>query len=102
MAALDVNRVADLVSVGRVRVALFPPEYNRDPVTGELRGWAVDLARALGARLGVEVQQREYPTPREVLEDFKAGACDMAFLTIDPSRTAQVDFSSPIVQFDYT
>jgi polar amino acid transport system substrate-binding protein len=102
MAALDVNRVADLISVGKVRVALFPPEYNKDPVTGELRGWAVDLARALGARLGVEVFQREYPTPREVLEDFKTGASDMAFLTIDPSRTAQVDFSSPIIQFDYT
>jgi polar amino acid transport system substrate-binding protein len=102
MAARDANRVADLVRLGKVRVALFPPMYNKDPVTGELLGWAVDLARALGARLGVKVLHLEYRSPREVLEDLTAGACDMAFLTIDPSRTAQVDFSSPVIQFDYT
>ncbi len=95
-------RVVDLVRAGRVRVALFPPEYNKDPVTGELRGWAVDLARALGARLGVEVLPVEYPGPRKVLEDLKAGACDVAFLTIDPSWPAQVDFSPPFIQFDFT
>jgi polar amino acid transport system substrate-binding protein len=97
-----VNGVEDLVRTGKVRVALFPPTYSKDPVTGELRGWAVDLASALGTRLGVEVQPIEYPTPREVLEDLKAGGCDVAFLTIDPSRTAQVDFSRPLIQFDYT
>ncbi len=95
-------RVADLVRAGRVRVALFPPEYNKDPVTGELRGWAVDLARALGARVGVEVLPVEYPGPRKVLEDLKAGACDVALLTMDPSWPAQVDFSPPFIQFDYT
>jgi polar amino acid transport system substrate-binding protein len=96
MAARDANRVADLVRLGKVRVALFPPMYNKDPVTGELLGWAVDLARALGARLGVKVLHLEYRSPREVLEDLTAGACDMAFLTIDPSRTAQVDFCPPL------
>jgi hypothetical protein len=31
-------RVADLVQTGRLRVALFPPQYTKDPVSGELRG----------------------------------------------------------------
>ena len=47
-------RVADLVQAGKVRVALYLPQYTKDPVTGELRGWCVDLVRALGERLGVE------------------------------------------------
>jgi polar amino acid transport system substrate-binding protein len=100
MSAIGVNRAANFVRVGRVRVALFPPEYNKDPVTGELRGWAVDLARALGARLGVEVQLVEYSGPGEVLEDIKAGTCDAAFLGID--RPAEADFTPPFVQFDFT
>jgi hypothetical protein len=31
-------RVVDLVRAGKVRVGLFPPQYTKDPVTGELRG----------------------------------------------------------------
>ena len=31
-------RVADLVRAGKLRVALFLPQYTKDPVTGELRG----------------------------------------------------------------
>ena len=55
-------RVADLVRAGRVRVglALLPTFATKDPVTGELRGVAIDLARALAARLGVELLPVEY------------------------------------------
>jgi polar amino acid transport system substrate-binding protein len=95
-------RIEDLVRVGKVRIAVFPPEYTKDPATGELRGWAVDLARALAARIGTVNQLVEYPGPQPVLDDLKSGACDVAFLTMDPSWPAQVDFSPPIIQFDYT
>ena len=49
-------RVTNLVRAGRVRVALFLPQYTKDPVTGELRGGPVfrDIARALADRIGVE------------------------------------------------
>ena len=33
-------RVADLARAGKVRGALFLPQYTTDPVTGELRGAA--------------------------------------------------------------
>ncbi len=39
-------RIADLVQAGRVRVALYPPQYMKDPVTGELRDWTIELAGA--------------------------------------------------------
>ena len=52
-------RVADLVQAGKIRLALFLPQYTKNPVTGELRGvgtgfLAIELARALAARLGLE------------------------------------------------
>jgi len=95
-------RIEDLVRAGKVRIAVFPPEYTKDPSTGELRGWAVDLACALAARIGIENKVVEYPGPQSVLDDLKSGACDVAFLTMDPSWPAQVDFSPPLIQFDYT
>ena len=98
-------RVADLMQAGRLRVALFPPQYAKDPVSGELRGAGpgpafLEIARALAARIGVEVQLIGYQTPDEVMECLNAGACDVAFM--GPERVGKVDLSSPIVELDYT
>lgn len=96
-------RVEDLGRVGRVRVALFPSFiYTKDRVTGDLRGVGIEIARALAARLGVEFLPVEYSAPPKVMEGLNAGACDVGFLGIDPSRIAEVDFSPPIMQVDWT
>ena len=69
-------RVADLIRAGRVRVGLglVPTFAVKDPATGELRGVAMDLARALAARPGVELLPVEYPSPPSVLEGLKSAA----------------------------
>jgi len=77
-------RVADLVRAGKLRVALHLAQYTKDPVTGELRGLGsgtvmVQIAHALAARLGVEVQLVGYPTPPTVVECLRVGACDVGF-----------------------
>ena len=96
-------RIADLVRVGKIRVGLFPPQYVRDPATGELGGVLVEIVRALGARIGVEVILVEQPTPRQVVDCLNGGGCDIASLGFDPSRVAQVGgFSPPILKVDYT
>jgi polar amino acid transport system substrate-binding protein len=96
-------RVADLVMAGRIRVGLFPPQFVRDPATGELRGVLVEIIRALGARIGIEVVLVEQPTPARAVDCLNAGACDIASLGFDPSRVAQVGgFSPPLLQVDYT
>jgi polar amino acid transport system substrate-binding protein len=100
-------RVADLVQSGKIRAALFLPQYTKDPVTGELRGLgmgyvAIELLRALAARLGIEMHVIENPTPPKAVECLKTNACDVAFLGIEPARAAEVDFSPPVVAFDYT
>jgi polar amino acid transport system substrate-binding protein len=100
-------RVADLVQAGKIRVALFPPQYVEDRVTGELRPFAagivsMELARALAARLGVAVQLVGLPTPPKAVECVTTRACDVVIAGIEPSRAAVVDFSPPVIQFDYT
>jgi polar amino acid transport system substrate-binding protein len=44
----------------------------------------------------------ELPTPPAAVGRLKAGSCDLAFLGIEPSRAAQIDFTPPVIQFDYT
>lgn len=96
-------RVADLVQAGRLRVGVGLAAAHwasKDSATGELRGVAVDLARALGARLGLDVVLVEYPSPPRVLDGVKVGAWDIGFMGVDPARAAVVDFSSPYLQID--
>ena len=100
-------RIADLVRVGKLRAALPLPQYTKDSVTGEIRGHGtgsvtVQIAHALAARLGVEVQLVGNPTSSGVVECLKAGACDVGFLGINPSRAAAVDFAPPHMLVPFT
>ncbi|MEK7875734.1 MAG: transporter substrate-binding domain-containing protein, partial [Pseudomonadota bacterium] len=98
-------RVADLIQTGKVRVGLgvvAPHWAVKDPATGELRGVAVDIARALATRLGVELVMVEYPSPSRVPDGLKVGAWDVGFLAVDPSRAAVVDFAPPHMQVEAT
>jgi polar amino acid transport system substrate-binding protein len=95
-------RVADLVGAGRIRVALYIPNYIKDPVTGVLHGWAPDLVRELGGRLGIEGVPVEHPHPPAAMESVKSGACDAAIIGIVPSRAIEIDYTGPLVEADYT
>jgi polar amino acid transport system substrate-binding protein len=95
------------VQAGKIRVALFLPQFTRDPRSDELQGRgtgaaAIELMRMLAARLGIETEMVGYPTPASVVDCLKTGACDVAFMGIEPSRTAELDFSLAIFAFDYT
>ena len=99
------RRVSDLVGAGKLRVGIgvvAPHWAVKDPQTGELRGVAVDIARALARRIGIELVAVEYPSPPAVLGGLKDSAWDVGFLAIDPSRAAVVDFSPPYLQIDAT
>jgi len=100
-------RAGDLVQVGKVRLGLFLPGYTKDPVTGVLRGTgtgavAEALARALAARLGLEVVLVEHPAPPNVVKCLAAGACDLAYMGFSPSRAVEVGLSLPFMQQDFT
>jgi len=100
------SRVADLVHAGRLRLGLFLPQYTKDAKSGELRGrgtgfLGIEITRAIATRLGIQAQVIEHATPAEVVQGLKGGACDIAIMGIEPSRAEQLDFSPPVVQFDY-
>jgi polar amino acid transport system substrate-binding protein len=98
-------RVADLVRTGRLRVGIGLANLGsaiKDPATGELRGIAADLARALAARIGITLEPVEYPRPGAVLDGASTDAWDVAFLVIDPARLAMADVSPPYMQSDFT
>jgi polar amino acid transport system substrate-binding protein len=98
-------RVADLVQAGKIRIGVHSVMYTNDRQTGELKPTStgiilLDIARTLGARMGVEILPVGFPTVPEMLKCVTDGACDMGFMGPDPSRLG-VEFSPPILQLDY-
>ena len=61
----------------------------------EPRGVTVDIARALGARLGLPVQLTCFQAARESFESMSRGLADICFLAIDPAREETVAFTAP-------
>src|SRR6476646_5047586 len=73
-------RVADLVQAGKIRVGIHS-FYTKDSQTGELKAVSsgiifLDVARLLGARIGVEVLPAWHPGVPEMLACVTAGECD--------------------------
>jgi polar amino acid transport system substrate-binding protein len=95
-------RVADLVHAGRIRVALYVPQYHKDPVTGALSGWPIDLVAALGERIGVQGVPVEHPNPADALVSIVRGTCDAGIIGIEAERATKLDYTAPLVEADYT
>jgi polar amino acid transport system substrate-binding protein len=98
-------RVTDLHSSGKIRAGIgqTPLAFAKDPATGEMRGVAFDLGRALAAKIGVAFQPVIYPRPGAVIDGLKAGEWDVAIsLGIDPQRATEADFSPPYLEVDLT
>ena len=100
-------RIADLARAGAIRLALFLPQYTKDTATGAVRGLGpgvvmLDIARELAARLNAKLLIVEQPTPRAALDCIKSGGCEFAFLGIESSRAAEIDFTPAVFQFDYS
>jgi polar amino acid transport system substrate-binding protein len=95
-------RVADLVRAGKVRIGLFSTQFSKDTATGELRGVRPNMARALAARIGVELVLLEHRGPPQVIECLKTEACDVVFLPKDARAASSGDFSFPFIQSEFT
>jgi polar amino acid transport system substrate-binding protein len=98
-------RIADLVQAGKLRAGMgvvAPHHAVKDRQTGELRGVAVEVGRALAARMGIAFAAIEYPSPTIILDGLKTQAWDVGFTAIDPSRATTVDFTPPHMQVDNT
>jgi polar amino acid transport system substrate-binding protein len=63
-------------------------------------GVTVDIARAVGERLGVPVELLCFDAARTSFEAIATGAADICFLAIEPAREGDVAFTEPYVLID--
>ncbi len=103
-AAVD-PRIADIAKTGVIRLALFLPQHAKTP-TGDINPLgaglvACELIGALAERLSIKMQIVEQPTPPNAIETLNAGGCDVMILGIEEARRKLVDFTPPVIQFDY-
>ena len=88
----------DLVPLGVLRAAinLGNPVLAQGPAPTP-SGVTVDIARELGARLGVAVDLACFAAARESLAAVARGDADICFLAIEPARAAEIAFTAPYV-----
>lgn len=90
--------MADLAPSGTLRVAInlgnpvLTHGTPQDP-----GGVTVDIAREVAARLGMPVEFRCVSAARLSLESLVGGDADLAFLAVDPARSAHVAFTDAYV-----
>jgi polar amino acid transport system substrate-binding protein len=92
--------LAALAPTGSLRAAINlgnPVLAGTDSTTGEARGVTVDLSRELARRLGVPLLLVTVPTAAKSVEALKSGACDVAYVAIDPVRAADLNYTAPYV-----
>mgnify|MGYP001385499684 FL=1 len=71
------------------------PYFNKDPRTGEWRGFAIEMARDVAKTLGVKLEVVESSWANSIL-DVQSGKVDVAFgITATPQRALSVSFSNP-------
>jgi polar amino acid transport system substrate-binding protein len=75
---------------------------TRNPATGEVKGPALELGRAIADRIGIKFVSVEYPRPGAVVDGLRTNGWNIAVLIVDPVRAEQVDFSTPFLQSDLT
>ncbi|MFJ9579100.1 transporter substrate-binding domain-containing protein [Streptomyces sp. NPDC101191] len=97
-AAAHAALVADLAPTGTLRASVNLGNPVLAQGTPEApAGITVDLAREIGARLGVPVELLCFDAARKSYEAMATGRADLCFLAVDPAREAEVAFTAPYV-----
>jgi polar amino acid transport system substrate-binding protein len=94
------NVVSQLAPSGKLRTAInFGNTVlaQKDPAGGAPRGVSAELARELARRLGVPIEYVTFDAAGKVFDALKRGAWDVAFMAIDPVRSAGIEFTGPYV-----
>ncbi|WP_318208623.1 transporter substrate-binding domain-containing protein [Streptomyces sp. SJL17-1] len=96
--ALAAALVADLAPTGILRASVNLGNPVLAQGTPEApSGITVDLAREIGARLGLPVELLCFDAARKSFEAMADGRADLCFLAVDPARETEVAFTAPYV-----
>ena len=91
---------AAFAPTGKLRASINlgnPILAKRDASSGEHVGVSIDLARALGDRVGVEVELVVFETANQSVEAVRGEQTDIGFFAIDPLRGEGIAFTAPYV-----
>src|SRR5689334_15510180 len=88
----------DLAPTGTLRAAInLGNAVLAHGTPEEPGGVTVDLARALGERLGLPVALLCVDAARKAFDAMAGGHGDLCFLAVDPARETEVAFTAPYV-----
>lgn len=101
-AAAETSRLDDILARGVLRVGTtgdYRPFTALDKASGAYSGFDIDLARSLGAALGVKVEFEPTSWP-SLTRDFDAGAFDIAMggVSVTLERAKKGFFSAPYLR----
>jgi polar amino acid transport system substrate-binding protein len=85
---------------GRLRASINlgnPILAHRDAVTGEAGGVSVDLARALGHELNLEIKLILFEKAALSVNAVRSDQADVGFFAVDPTRNEGLRFTAPYV-----
>jgi polar amino acid transport system substrate-binding protein len=100
MALPSESLVRAFAPVGRLRASINlgnPILAHRDAATGEAGGVSVDLARALGRELDLEVELVLFEKAMLSVDAVRSEKADVGFFAVDPARSDGLRFTAPYV-----
>ena len=103
-AAIPAAAKAELTPSGRLRAGI---NFQNVLLTtlgpkGEQGGVAVEFARELARRLGVELEIIAYQSAGALADSVASGAWDISVLGIEPQRAEQITFATPLTEIEAT
>ncbi len=91
-----VDLVTDLAPTGTLRASInLGNPVLAQGSAAQPSGVTVDIARRLGARLGIPVELSCFGAARDSFVTMVEGRADICFLAVDPAREARVAFTAP-------
>ena len=95
--------LADLAPTGKLRAGINYSNFvlaTKDPVSGEPRGVAPDLARQIAQRLKVAIDFVTFETAGKMADAVTTGIWDIAFLANEPERANEILFTPPYLEIE--
>lgn len=104
MTTVDSRVLADLAPTGVLRAAINygNPVLAQRNVNGSPAGVSAQLARALAEELNVAIEFVTFDAAGKVFAALTESIWDLAFLAIEPVRSAEIEFSHPYVIIEGT
>jgi polar amino acid transport system substrate-binding protein len=73
---------------------------TKDPISGELKGVAVEIGKELAHRLAVPYEGVGYPSASAIEASAQSGQWDVVVFAVTPARSELMEFSPPMMEVE--